>query len=84
MSTDIETLHSNEWVSLLRMRAPECRCAGRIVAVLPYRIAVAPDEPFDSSERLEYLVKLSRACFDGRDDECGLWGCQCRCHHCHC
>jgi hypothetical protein len=23
---------------------------------------------------------LSRACFDTRDDECGLWGCHCRCH----
>jgi hypothetical protein len=24
---------------------------------------------------------LSRACFDARCDECGLWGCQCRCHY---
>lgn len=23
---------------------------------------------------------LSRACFDRRDEECGLWGCHCRCH----
>jgi hypothetical protein len=24
---------------------------------------------------------LSRACFDIRCDECGLWGCHCRCHY---
>ena len=24
---------------------------------------------------------LSRACFDKRDDDCGLWGCQCKCHY---
>jgi len=24
---------------------------------------------------------LSMACFDIHCDECGLWGCQCRCHY---
>lgn len=31
--------------------------------------------------KMGHLGPLSRACFDERCDECGLWGCQCRCHY---
>lgn len=67
-ATAIETLHENEWLSLRIVRQPdagingyvyshESRCRGRIVAVLPYRLAKPPDGPTNSSVRVEYLLK---------------------------
>lgn len=64
----IEVLHENEWVSLQIVREPdagvngyvfshESRCQGRIVALLPFRFVKAPSGPWDSSARIEYLVK---------------------------
>lgn len=65
---EVETLHENEWLSLRVVRdqaagvggyvySHESRCQGRIVAVLPYRVVRAPGGPFDSSARIEFLVK---------------------------
>lgn len=65
---EVETLHDNEWVSLRVVRDPEAgvggyvfshesRCQGRIVAVLPYRVVRSPGGAFDSSARIEYLLK---------------------------
>lgn len=72
----VETLHENPWLSLRVVRAPEAgvkgyvyshesRCAGRIVAVLPYRMVKSPSGPLDSSARMEYLVKSEMTpCWD--------------------
>lgn len=68
MSAMREVLLDNEWLSLMVVRKPEAgvngyvysretRCAGRIVAVLPWRTARAPGGPFDSSARVEWLLK---------------------------
>lgn len=34
-----------------------------------------------AARTLNHPGPLSRACFDKRDDDCGLWGCQCQCHY---
>jgi hypothetical protein len=34
-----------------------------------------------AERKLGHPGPLSRACFDDRCDECGLYGCQCRCHY---
>jgi ADP-ribose pyrophosphatase YjhB (NUDIX family) len=77
----IETLLDNEWLSLRVVREPdrgvngyvfshESRCAGRIVAVLPYRVVKVPSRAFlgeppcpdqrcacRTGVQMEYLVK---------------------------
>lgn len=66
LTTDV--LLDNEWLSLKVVRKPEAgvngyvyshesRCAGRIVAVLPWRMTKSPGGPFDSSARIEWLLK---------------------------
>ncbi len=68
MSVVDEVLLANEWLSLKVIRKPEAgvngyvyshesRCAGRIVAVLPWRSVRAPGGPLDSSARVEWLLK---------------------------
>jgi 8-oxo-dGTP pyrophosphatase MutT (NUDIX family) len=68
MSEQHRILHKNQWISLLEVQAPEIGCNGyvyaqytragdHVVSLLPYRVVRNPGGPFDSSARIEYLLR---------------------------
>lgn len=65
---EIRSLHDTPWISLLEVREPEIGCNGYVyaqytaahdyvVAVMPYRVVRGSGGPFDSSARIEYLLR---------------------------